>query len=258
MDDYQNGLLPKAGFSPASGYATWIDYTVRMKNEAGVSEADIDLFTKKYWGFVISRCLKKNLNDELTTNFISIFFDKFFVKKRLMYSRQMGSFHSWFAVVIDHEINSYMRKINSEKKKFEKKVGKITYTEIENIKPEEEPSFDAMAEADIEKDELVKRYGAMLVWEDALESASHEQKLCFLLSLKGYKPAEISQDIGLESVKVSNNISDFKKKLRKKFREFYANGDFENLDLAELKKNAEWARSAIDDASAKYKSGTLS
>lgn len=258
MDDYQNGLLPKAGFSPASGYATWIDYTVRMKNEAGVSEADIDLFTKKYWGFVISRCLNKHLNDELTTNFISIFFDKFFVKKRLMYDRKMGPFHSWFAVVIDREINSYMRKINSEKKKFEKEVGKITYTEIENIRPEEEPSFDAMAEADIEKDELVKRYGAMLVWEDVLEKAPPTQKLCFLLSLKGHTPAEISQDIGIESTKVSDHIRNFKNKLQNKFDKLYANGDFENLDLAELKKNAEWARSAIDDAISKYKSGTLS
>ena len=175
-----------------------------------------------------------------------------------MYCRQMGSFHSWFAVVIDHEINSYMRKINSEKKKFEKKVGKITYTEIENIKPEEEPSFDPMEEADIEKDKLVRNYGAMLVWEDVLEKAPPKQKLCFLLFLKGYTPAQISQDTGIDSTKVSDHIRNFKNKLQNNFDKFYANGNFENLDLAELKKNAEWARSAIDDAIFKYKSGTLS
>lgn len=256
MEKYQNSLLPVEG--PASGYATFIDYTERFKKESGVSDADMDLFVRKYWGFIISRCMNKNLDDDQTTDFVKLFLDKFFDKKRLGFNRRQGSFHSWFAVVIDREINSFMRKLQSEKKKFEKKVGKITYTEIENIKTEEEPSFDAMAEAEAEKDTLVRNYGAMLVWEEVLEKAPPKQKLCFLLSLKGHTPAEISQDIGIESTKVSDHIRNFKNKLQNKFDKLYANGDFENLDLAELKKNAEWARSAIDDAIAKYKSGTLS
>ena len=256
MNNSQNDLLPVAG--PPSGYATWIDYTQRMKKEAGVSDADIDLFTKKYWGFIISRCLKKNLNTDDTTIFLSRFFDKFFAKKRLMYNRQKGAFHSWFATVIDREINSYMREVQSKKKKIEKEVGKIIYTEIENIAPEDEPFSDPMAAADIENDELVKRYGAMLVWEDVLEKAIPEQRLCFLQSLKGYTPAQISQDIGRDSQKVSDHIRNFKNKLRNNFSKLYANGDFENVDLSELKKNAEWARNAIDDAIHKYKSGNLS
>ena len=258
MEKYQNGLLPKDGFSPASGYATWIDYTERMKKTSGVSYIDIEMFTKKYWGFIISRCINKNLNDEYTTEFIKLFFDKFLVKKRFMFDRTKGSFHSWFATVIDREINSFLRKKTSNNRKLEKNLGKITHIEIGNLQPEEEPCYDANWEAEIEKEELVKLYGAMLVWEDVSENAPPEQKLCFLLTLKGYTVSQIAQDININSTKVSDHIRNFKNKLQNSFNKFYAKVDFENLDLNELKQHAEWARGAIEDAISKYKTGNLS
>ena len=241
-------MLPKDGFSPSSGYLTWIDYSRRLKQEHGVSEEDMNLFTQKYWGFIISRCIKKNLDDEQTTAFIGLFFQNFFIKKRLQFDKTKGSFHSWFATVIDRDINSFMRKVKS----LEKKNGKVTFVDIENLNLDDELVFDENKETDIEEDELVKRYGAMLVWEEVFENAIPEQKLCFSYFLKGYTPAQIAQETLIESTKVSDHIRNFKNKLRNNFKKYYAKVDFENLNLAELKEHSQWARTAIDNAIAKY------
>ena len=56
-ESYKEGLLPFEG--TPSKFKTWVDISRRMKPQ-NADDVDWDLFFRKYYGFIISRCRNTN------------------------------------------------------------------------------------------------------------------------------------------------------------------------------------------------------
>lgn len=216
-EKYQDGLLQIQG--APSGYASWVDYSKRMKPQ-NADDADWEQFIRKYYGFIISRCRNKDkgqgkrrgrwhLTDPQTQDIVGEVFMKMYKGKRFEYTKSKGSFHSWFAMIINDTIVSYLKKQYAQKN-FRNKKGESLLVDIDVDLLSEEDNVELSFKHTIETQD----YLAMLAWEDVCESSKNpRQQQFFTWSLQGAKPREIAQRCGVKSTEVSELIRQFKNKL---------------------------------------------
>lgn len=165
--------------------------------------------------------------------------------KRFEYSRSKGSFHSWFAMIINDTIAEYLKK-QYAKKNFKDKDGKSLLVGFDNVPPDEiEQGCDMELPAEYNFDE--GDYLAMLAWEDVCESSNNpKQQQFFIWRQEGHKPAEIAQRFGVAEKEVSELIRQFKNKLKTAYKRLDSAISAERLDWAEVIARAKRARKKYD------------
>ena len=90
-------------------------------------------------------------------------------------------------------------------------------------------------------------YLAMLAWEEVCENSKASwQRQAFTWHLEGAKPAEIAKDLNKDSKEVSEQIRQFKDKLKTAYKTLGEELDAGNLDWAVIIQRAEEARKKYD------------
>ena len=252
-ESYKEGLLPFEG--TPSKFKTWVDISRRMKPQ-NADDVDWDLFFRKYYGFIISRCRNNekssstrrqhwHLNDAQTLDIIGEVYKKMYRGKRFEYSSSKGSFHSWFAMIINDTIAEYLKK-QYARKNFKDEDGNNLLDDIDNVPPdkiEQECDIELPAEYNFDEGD----YLAMLAWEEVCESSNNpKQQQFFIWRQEGHKPAEIARRFGVEEKEVSELIRQFKNKLKTAYKRLDSVISTEQLDWAEVITRAKRARKKYD------------
>lgn len=226
-----------------------------MKPE-NADDVDWDLFFRKYYGFIISRCRNNekgsgarrqhwHLNDAQTLDIIDEVYKKMYQGKRFEYSSSKGSFHSWFAMIINDTIAEYLKK-QYGRKNFKDEDGNNLLDDIDNVPPDKiEQGCDIELPAEYHFDE--GDYLAMLAWEEVCESSNNpKQQQFFIWRQEGYKPAEIARRFGVEEKEVSELIRQFKDKLKTAYKRLDSAICADQLDWTEVIARAKRARKKYD------------
>lgn len=238
-----------------SGIDSWVDYSKRMKPE-DAEDADWDHFFKKYYAFIVYRCRnwKKeggwHLNDDQTQHIISLVFEKMYKGGRFLYHKSEGPFRSWFKLLINNVIKDYLRKYYAEKRgykddKDDKKKGFIVdrIEDLSKLPPEKSTEGDGLPSS-LALDE--EDFLAMLAWEEVCEKSEPWQRQAFTWHLEGSKPAEIAKGLSRDSKEVSEQIRQFKDKLKTAYKKLGEELDAGNLDWAVIIQRAGEARKKFD------------
>lgn len=252
-DCIERGLHIPSG--TPSGIDSWVDYSKRMKPE-DAEDADWDLFFKKYYAFIVHRCRNwKNeggwhLNDDQTQHIISLVFDKMYKGGRFLYHKSEGPFRSWFKLLINNVVRDYLRKYYAEKRgykkdKDDKEKGNIVVS-LEGLSqlPAEKSTEGDGLPSSLALDE--EGYLAMLAWEEVCEKSKPWQRQAFTWHQEGAKPAEIAKNLNRDSKEVSEQIRQFKDKLKTAYKTLGVEQDAGNLDWAVIIQRAEEARKKYD------------
>lgn len=251
-NDYKSGLLQIEG--TPSGYKSWVDYSRRMKPK-DVNDVDWDLFFRKYYGFIISRCRNQkkeyhtgefanhwHLTDNQTQDIIGEVFKKMYNGARLAYDKSKGSFHAWFATIIDNTIKSYLGKMYAQKEGYDKDGNRIIVSSDDMQLEDEDTLSPAELIIDLDEDD----YMAMLAWEDACEKSKPRQRQIFTWNHEGAKPAEIAKMLGMDPRDVSEDIRQFKDKLANAYNALGKALDTQKTDMADIIQRAKQARPKYD------------
>ena len=252
-NDYKSGLLQIEG--TPSGYKSWVDYSRRMKPK-DVNDVDWDLFFRKYYGFIISRCRNQkkeyhtgefanhwHLTDNQTQDIIGEVFKKMYNGARLAYDKSKGSFHAWFAAIIDNTIKSYLGKMYAQKEGYDKDGNRIIVSSDDMQLEDEDTLSPAELIIDLDEDD----YMAMLAWEGACEKSDPRQRQIFTWNHEGAKPAEIAKILGMDAKDVSEEIRRFKNKLGNAYNALGKALDTEKIDMADIIQRAKQARPKYDE-----------
>ena len=244
-----------------SGIDSWVDYSKRMKPE-DAKDADWDHFYKKYYAFIVYRCRNhKNeggwhLNDDQTQDIVGLVFEKMYKGGRFLYHKSKGPFRSWFKLLIDDVIRDYLRKYYAEKRGYKKDKddkkdkgdkGKgfivVSIDEASKLPAEKSTEGDGLPSS-LALDE--EAFLAMLAWEEVCEKSKPWQLQAFAWHLEGDKPAEIAKGLSKDSKEVSEQIRQFKDKLKTAYKKLGEELDAGNLDWAVIIQRAEEARKKYD------------